>query len=73
MSGTSGSLYGPLFYNISWTIIGLLFILAAVAIVGAIFYITRKKQVKSLSTLRGERPKILDMDALKKIDSLEDM
>ncbi len=66
MSGTSGSLYGPLFYNISWTIIGSLFILAAVAIVGAIFYVTRKKQVKSLSTLRVEQPKILDMDALKK-------
>lgn len=66
MSDTSGTLYEPLYYNISWTIIGVAFILMALAIIGAILYATRKKQIKSLGTLKVEQPKILDMDALKK-------
>lgn len=65
MSGADLSLYEPVYYNISWTIIGIVFLLLALATIGLIFYVTRKKKVKSLSTLRVEQPKLLDLEALK--------
>ncbi len=64
---SEGSLfYGPVFYNISWTLIGVGFLLLAIAIIVAIFYFTRRKKIRTLSTLKVEAPKIIDLNELKK-------
>ena len=58
--------YGPTYYNISWTLIGVAFLLLAIGIIVAIFYFTRRKKIRTLSTLKVEQPKIVDLNELKK-------
>lgn len=65
MSDTNSMLYGPLYYQPSWVFVTLLFLLMVAAIIGAIFYVTRKKEVRSLSTLEILPPKVVNLNALK--------
>jgi len=62
----SSLFYGPIFYNISWTLIGLGFLLLGIGIIVAIFYFTRRKKVRTLSTLKVEQPEVIDLNELKK-------
>lgn len=62
----SSLFYGPIFYNISWTLIGLGFLLLGIGIIVAIFYFTRRKKIRTLSTLKVEQPKVVDLNELKK-------
>lgn len=66
MSGDNITYYGPISYSPIWLILGLIFIGAAVAIVVVIFYVTRKKEIKTVSTLKVTEPKIVDMAALRR-------
>lgn len=65
MFDASMRMYGPLYYNVWWTVAGVVLVLSAVAMVVVILFVTRKKSVKSLATLKIRQPKIVDMDALK--------
>ncbi len=65
MSDADLTLYGPIYYDISWTILGIILILLAIGIIATIFYVTRKKPIKSLATLKIEQPKVINMNALK--------
>ena len=58
--------YGPVYYGISWTLIGLAFLILSVGIIVAIFYFTRRKKIRTLSTLKVEQPKVIDLNELKK-------
>ena len=66
MSDISNLMYGPLYYDVSWVLLGLLLLAIAVAIIAMIFYFTRKKEVKTLKSLKVTQAKPLDMEALKK-------
>lgn len=57
--------YGPIEYSFVWLIIGLVLLFAAAGIVFAIFYTTRKKEIKTISTLKPQAPKVIDMNALR--------
>ena len=65
MFDASKNMYGPLYYDIGWSIAGILFLLAAILIVVAVLFTTRKKIIKSLATLKIKEPKIVDIEALK--------
>lgn len=65
MSDVSKLMYGPIYYSFGWTMVGILFALLAAGLVFLIFFITRKKTLKSLSTLKIQQPKIVDLNALK--------
>ncbi len=65
MSDVSKLMYGPIYYGFGWTMVGILFALLAAGLVFLIFFITRKKTLKSLSTLKIQQPKIVDLNALK--------
>ena len=52
MSDADNYMYGPLYYDISWVLLGILLLLIVIAIVVLIFYITRKKEVKTLKSLK---------------------
>ena len=56
---------GPFYYSIVWLVFGLLFLGSAIAVIVIIFYLTRKKEIKSLANLKPQEPKIIDMDALR--------
>lgn len=59
------SFYGPFYYSIVWTVVGVAFILLAISAFVLIFFITRKKKIRSLSTLKIEAPKTVDLNELK--------
>lgn len=65
MSDASKYMYGPEYFSLAWTFVGIGLILFAVGIVALIFFLTRKKQVRSLATLRVEAPKTVNMNELK--------
>ena len=65
MQDVSELMNGPFYYSFVWLVIGLLFMAGAIAVIVAIFYVTRKKEVKTLANLKAQKPKVIDMDALK--------
>jgi len=66
MSDISDLMYGPIYYDASWLLLGVLLFLIVVLIIGAIIYFTRKKEVKTLKSLKVSQAKPIDMEALKK-------
>ncbi len=58
--------YGPITYSPIWTLIGLLLLGIAIGIIIAIIYATRKKEVKTISTLKVHAPKVVDVNALRR-------
>ena len=40
------SFYGPFYYSIVWTVVGMAFILLAISAFVLIFFITRKKKIR---------------------------
>jgi hypothetical protein len=66
MSEGSEYIYGPIYYEPSWLLLGLGLLLLAITIISLIFYVTRKKEVKSLKSLPIQQAKKVDMDSLKK-------
>lgn len=65
MQDVNKLLNGPFYYSLIWLIIGLLFLAIAIGIVVIIFYVTRKKEIKSLANLKPQEPKVIDIEALK--------
>ncbi len=65
MSDVNKYMYDPIYYSFGWTMIGILFVLLALGLVILVFYLTRKKKVKSLATLKLKQPKVVDLNALK--------
>ena len=61
----STEMYGPFYYNPIWIVIGVVFLLAAGAVIFMIYYTTRKKEIKSLKNIELKPPKVVDMNALK--------
>ncbi len=55
----------PFYYSIWWLLGGLLLAAILAAVFGYIFYTTRKKQIKTLSTLRKLEPHTVDMNMLR--------
>jgi len=56
---------GPFYYSVVWLLVGLMFVLIIIAIILAVFYATRSKEVKTLASLKPKEPKVIDMDALR--------
>ncbi len=65
MSDVNVYMNGPIYYNITSVIFGILLVSLACLIVAIVFFITRKKQIKSLASLKITEKKPIDMDALK--------
>ncbi|MBR0134233.1 hypothetical protein IJM16_03125 [Candidatus Saccharibacteria bacterium] len=66
MPDISNLMYGPIYYDVSWLLLGLLLLLIAIAIIVIILYLTRKKEVKTLKSLKVTPARTVDMEALKK-------
>lgn len=65
MRDASELMYGPFYYGFVWLLVGLLFLGMAVAIVAVIYYLTRKKEIKTIASLKPQAPKVIDIEALK--------
>lgn len=77
MSESNVLFYGPITYSPIWTMIGLLILGIAIGVIIAIVYATRKKEIKTISTLKVSAPKIVNMNVLrdkylKMIDAAEE-
>lgn len=78
MSGTNPSFYyGPINYSPIWFLIGLFLIGLAIGTIIIIFYVTRRKPIKTIATLDIKAPKVIDMNVLrskylKLIDEVEE-
>ena len=58
-------MHEPLFYSIIWLVVGLLFLVLFVAIIVMIFYLTRKKPIKTIANLTPKSPKAIDINSLR--------
>ena len=65
MFDASNNIYGPLYYDTWWSVLGAIIALASIIVIVVILFITRKKKIRSLATLKVEEPKIKDMNALR--------
>ena len=65
MQNASNEMYGPFYYSPVWLLVGLLFLAGAVFIVVMIYYVTRKKEIKTLKNIPLKPPKVVDLNALK--------
>ena len=65
MSESKVLFYGPITYSPIWTMIGLLILGIAIGVIIAIIYATRKKEIKTISTLKVSAPKIVNMNVLR--------
>ena len=64
MSGNS-FYYGQISYSPLWVVIGLGLIIIAFTIVFVIFRITRRRNIRTLSTLHIQAPKTVNMNVLR--------
>ena len=64
MSGSS-FYYGQISYSPLWLTIGLGLIIIAASVILVIFRITRRRNIKTLSTLRIQAPKVINMNVLR--------
>ncbi len=65
MSGDKTPFYGPISYSPVWLVLGLLFLCIAIMIVVVILYLTRRKEIKTVSTLKINTPKVVNMNVLR--------
>lgn len=65
MSDDNTLFYGPINYSPIWVMIGLLLLGIAIGVIVAIFYATRKKEIKTISTLKITAPKVVNMNVLR--------
>lgn len=77
MSDDKTLFYGPINYSPIWAMIGLLLLGLAIGIIAVIIYTTRKKEIKTISTLKITAPKVINMNVLrdkylKMIDAAEE-
>lgn len=56
----------PEYYSPVWLLIGILFLLLFVGVIVFIFYLTRKKPVKKISTLKPEPVRIPDLSEVRR-------
>jgi len=64
MSGNS-FYYGQISYSPLWLIISLGLLLIVASIIYAIFHVTRRRNIKTLGTLRIQAPKVVNMNVLR--------
>lgn len=65
MLGAKDPYYGPLTYSPVWLVLGLIFLSLAIATIIAILYLTRRREIKTVSTLKIKEPKIVNMNVLR--------
>lgn len=65
MSGARDTFYGPISYSPVWLIIGIVLFVAAIAIIVAILYVTRRREIRSIGNLRVTAPKVVNMNVLR--------
>ena len=65
MSGDKVMFYGPITYSPIWVLLGLLFIGFAIGTIVIIIYVTRRKEIKTVSTLKVTAPKVVNMNVLR--------
>lgn len=57
--------YGPISYSSIWILIGLLFVGVALGIIIVILYSTRRKEIRTVKTLKIHPPKVVNMNVLR--------
>ena len=62
----SALMHEPMYYSILWTFIGILFIGITTFILFMIFYVTRKKPIKTIANLKPAQPVIKDVAGIRK-------
>lgn len=65
MSDANGYYYDPINYSPVWFLVGLVFAGLAIGIIAIILYVTRKKEIKTISTLKIKPPKVVNMNVLR--------
>lgn len=65
MQDVSDLMYGPFYYSVVWIFVGLLFLAMAAAIIAVIYYLTRKREIKTIANLKPKAPKVIDIGALR--------
>ena len=65
MSDGNQLFYGPEYYSFVWVLVGIVSLGVAIGLIAMIFYVTRKKTMKSLKTLKPLAPKVVDLNELK--------
>ncbi len=65
MSADPRLLSPPIYYNALWIFVGVFLLAVAVLIIFAIFYSTRKKEIKTISNLTVKKPTIIDISSLR--------
>lgn len=65
MQDIDNMISAPFYYSIWWLIAGIILMATFAGILGYIFYTTRRKQIKTLSTLRKLEPHTVDMNVLR--------
>lgn len=65
MRDVSKYMYSPFYYSLAWLFIGIVFLLMAISVVVLIYYLTRKKEIKTIANLKPQAPKVIDIEALK--------
>ena len=58
-------IHGPSYYSFIWLFIGFIFVLAVGLIIFFILFSTRKKETKTISHLKPEQPKMIDIKSLR--------
>ena len=58
-------MWGTTQYDFVWSLIGLFILFLVVAAIVVIFYITRKKPIKTISNLEVSQPTIIDLSSLR--------
>ena len=65
MSADPRLMYSPMYYSNIWIIIGVVLLLVTIMIIFMIFYVTRKKEIKTISNLTVSKPTIIDLSSLR--------
>lgn len=65
MSDASTTFYGPITYSPVWIFVGILLLAIAAVIIFLIIYVTRKKDIKTIDTLKINAPKVINMNVLR--------
>ena len=58
-------MHEPMYYSILWTFVGILFVGVTSFVVFMIFYLTRKKPIKTIANLKPAKPVTKDINAIR--------
>ncbi len=58
-------MHDPVYYNNIWLLIGVFLLLIAATVVFLIFFVTRKKKIKTIANLTVSPPTVIDLSSLR--------